>query len=121
MNELYLSDILKEKQWSVKESEEILKLIIAVKPKMDDGSHQKLKGIYHRTLLAARLRSAISAVYYGSRIESKSPNLEKLINNNKTEAERIIKEIENYASRYPIGEYDWKKDAELAKIYIDEN
>ena len=121
MNELYLSDILKEKQWSVKQSEEILKLIIAVKPKMDDGSYQKLKSIYHRTLLAARLRSAISAVYYGSRIESKSPNLQKLINKNKAEAERIIKEIENYASRYPIGEYDWKKDAELAKIYIDEN
>ena len=91
--------------------------LITVKPKMDDSSYQKLKSIYDRTLLAARLRSAISAVYYGSRIESKNPNLQKLINKNKTEAERIIKEIENYASRYPIGEYDWKKDAELAKSY----
>ena len=121
MNELYLSDILNEKKWSVMKSEELLKLIIDARSKMNIIDYQILKKMFDRTLLAARLRLAVSAIYYGSRIQPKSQELLEMIDNSKAEAIQIIKKIENYTGNYPIGEYDWKKDAELAKIYVKGN
>lgn len=121
MNELYLSDILKEKKWSVMKSEELLKLIIGAQSKMDILEYQNLKRMFDRTLLAARLRLAVSAIYYGSRIQPKSRELLEMIDNSRAEAIQIIEKIEKHACNYPIGEYDWKKDAELAKIYVKGN
>ena len=118
MNESYLEDILKEKKWSIKKTEELLSLLIDTKSHLDKKEYEKLERMFYRTLLTVRLRAAVAAVYYGDRIKPRTRNILNIIEENKSRAKKVIKNLENYNLSYPIGEYNWKKDYELAKIYI---
>ena len=75
--------------------------------------------MFYRTLLTVKLRAAVAAVYYGDRIRPRTRNILNIIEENKSRAKKVIKNLENYNLSYPIGEYNWKKDYELAKIYIN--
>ena len=119
MNESFLEDILKEKKWSIKKTEELLSLVHNIKSDLDKKEYEKLERMFDRTLLTVRLRAAVAAVYYGDRIKPRTINVQGIIEKNKSEANKIIKELENYSHSYPIGEYNWKKDSELAKKYIN--
>ena len=119
MNESFLEDILIEKKWSIKKTEELLSLVHNIKSDLDKKEYEKLERIFDRTLLTVRLRAAVAAVYYGDRIKPRTMNVLGIIEENKSEANKIIKELENYSHSYPIGEYNWKKDSELAKKYIN--
>ena len=119
MNESFLEDILKEKKWSIKKTEELLSLVHNIKSDLDKKEYEKLERMFDRTLLTVRLRAAVAAVYYGDRIKPRTMNVLGIIDENKSEANKIIKELENYSHSYPIGEYNWKKDSELAKKYIN--
>lgn len=119
MNESFLEDILKEKKWSIKKTEELLSLVHNIKSDLDKKEYEKLERMFDRTLLTVRLRAAVAAVYYGDRIKPRTMNVLGIIEENKSEANKIIKELENYSYSYPIGEYNWKKDSELAKKYIN--
>ena len=119
MNESFLEDILKEKKWSIKKTEELLSLVHNIKSDLDKKEYEKLERMFDRTLLTVRLRAAVAAVYYGDRIKPRTMNVLGIIEENKSEANKIIKELENYSHSYPIGEYNWKKDSELAKKYIN--
>ena len=119
MNESFLEDILKEKKWSIKKTEELLSLVHNIKSDLDKKEYEKLERMFDRTILTVRLRAAVAAVYYGDRIKPRTINVQGIIEKNKSEANKIIKELENYSHSYPIGEYNWKKDSELAKKYIN--
>tara|TARA_B100000959_G_scaffold282636_1_gene349513 strand:- start:789 stop:2510 length:1722 start_codon:yes stop_codon:yes gene_type:complete len=118
MNEEYLNDIISEKQYAVIKAEELLDLLNDSKKRLSKDQYEIFIGIFERTLLSARLRESIAAVYYGSRVKTKSEDLKIIIEKNKSRAQKIIKEIEDYNYSYPIGEYDWKLDAQLAKKYL---
>jgi len=119
MNESYLEDILKEKKWSIKKTEELLSLLHDTKSHLDKKEYEKLERMFYRTLLTVKLRAAVAAVYYGDRIRPRTRNILNIIEENKSRAKKVIKNLENYNLSYPIGEYNWKKDYELAKIYIN--
>jgi len=98
-----------------------LKLVDDVKSDINQIEYKKLKRMFERTLLTVRLRAAVAAVYYGARIKPNTLKVSQIIKNNKSEANKVIKEIEDYNLSYPIGEYNWKKDSELARVYINDN
>ena len=121
MDENILKDILKEKKWSINKAKELLRLVDDVKSDINHIEYKKLKRMFERTLLTVRLRAAVAAVYYGARIKPNTLKISKIIKNNKFDANKVIKEIKNYKFSYPIGEYNWKKDSELARVYINDN
>ena len=45
-------------------------------------------------------------------------HFQMIIDDNRSKARAIISEIENYNHIYPIGEYNWKLDGEIAKKYL---
>ena len=118
MNEEYLNDIIIEKKFSIAKAEELLNLVSTLKTSLTKKQYETFKGIFERTLLATKLRASIAVVYYGSRIELKSRDLKMIIDDNRSKARAIISEIENYNHIYPIGEYNWKLDGEIAKKYL---
>ena len=118
MNENYFFDILKEKSWSVEKAGELVELVQSLELKIDSTKYHELFRLLERTLLAAELRKSISTIYYGKRVLQKGDKIDIIINENQIKAKKIIDLIENYQFEYPVGEYNWKEDAQIAKTYL---
>ena len=118
MNEKYFFDIIKEKSWSVAKAEELMELVQCLESKIDSAKYHELFRLFERTLLAVKLRKSIAIIYYGNRVEHITDKINIIINENQTKANKIIDLIENYQFKYPVGEYNWKEDAKIAKTYL---
>ena len=120
MNEKYLSYIITEKEYGRRLSHEVLEKLNKIKDEFKtEVAFNDLYGTFERTMLSSELFKGMAKVYYSYRIYQRGESFRTLtviknivegMNEIKTAAENI----KNYDKDYPIGQYDWKKDADLA-------
>jgi len=124
MNEEYLSYVLTEKNYGEKLAQEVLTELSSLKNDFEyPDAYTNLYNTFERIEISSRLFSAMAKTYYGYRIynRGKSFRTEKVINtikNGLNELKTAAEKINAYDKDYPVGQYDWKNDADLAmKFY----
>ncbi|MDD2299541.1 MAG: hypothetical protein PHQ67_01175 [Fermentimonas sp.] len=124
MNEEYLMYIITEKEYGVNLAEASLNEIIKTKQYLSDEQYQKLYDYFYRTLITARLHKAVSTLYFGFRIYARgtsyqTANLIDLLSKSLGQTKEISGIINNYNKDVPIGQWNWKEDAEMALQYCE--
>jgi hypothetical protein len=125
MNEEYLSYIITEKEYACRLSAETLNILTNAKIDFkDSASYEDLYNTYERTEITSRLFCGLAKTYYGMRIFNRgekyiTPKLIKSIENGLQEIIRAVYDIKNYKKAYPVGQYDWKKDADAAMKFYE--
>ena len=124
MNEEYLSYVITEKEYGLKLAREILIELPQIKKDFkDEDAYNDLFNTFERTELSSKLFLGVAKAYYGNRIYNRgdayrSPFVIKTIIEGLDQIQTISNEIKKYEKDYPIGQYDWKKDADIAiKLY----
>ncbi|MPN43299.1 hypothetical protein SDC9_190858 [bioreactor metagenome] len=79
---------------------------------------------FNRTLLTAQLHKAVSTLYFGYRIYARgssyhSLNLIEVISKALEESKEISEIIKKYDKEVPMGQWNWKKDADIALQYCE--
>lgn len=124
MNEEYLSYIITEKEYGMYLAEASLNEIINARPYLSEKQYQELYDYFYRTLLTARLHKAVSTLYFGYRIYAKgvsyrTSNLMKLMDNALDESKEVASIIKNYDKKVPVGQWNWREDADMALQYCE--
>ncbi|NDP21032.1 MAG: hypothetical protein GZ091_08130 [Paludibacter sp.] len=124
MTEEYLKYIIAEKKYGVEKAQQALLLIEQTKTKIDAENYNQLYQLFYRTLLTAQLHSAVATAYWGYRIYTRggsfiTPELTETIHLALNEMKSTSQKIENYTEYYPIGQWNWKDDAKMARQYYD--
>lgn len=122
MNEEFLSYIMTEKEYGVSLAKASLFEVTKAKPYLSEDQYTELYDYFNRTLITARLHKAVSTLYFGYRIYAKgesfrNPGLIEIIDNALDESKEISGIIKNYDKDVPIGEWNWKEDANIALQY----
>jgi hypothetical protein len=122
MDSIYYNYILTEKKYGVRLASEALKEIEKTKDKLPAKDYEELYLLFKRTSLTARLHEVVCSAYYGYRIykreESFHPaGLKNRILLSLEKIECISEEMKLLKNTYPIGQYDWLKDADNALQY----
>lgn len=122
MDSLYLGYIITEKQYGVNLSKEALTEIERAKDLLDPSDYNDLYQLFKRTSLTAQLYEAVSTAYFGFRIYAKGKSyryksLEEQIRSALDRIDVITKEMKSMKGEYPIGQWDWLKDADIALSY----
>ena len=122
MDSTYYNYVLAEKKHGVKLASQALSEIENAKSKLVEEDYQQLYALFKRTSLTAQLHEAVSSAYYGYRIytreESYHPvDLKSKIQVSLKQIEQIAEEMQLLKNTYPIGQYDWLKDADKALQY----
>lgn len=78
--------------------------------------------LFKRTALTAQLYEAVSTAYFGFRIYAKGKsyryeNLEEQIRSALNRIDLVTDEMKGMQGEYPLGQWDWLKDAETALSY----
>ncbi|TKG96627.1 hypothetical protein EYV94_05090 [Puteibacter caeruleilacunae] len=125
MNVKYLNYIIKEKKYAVKQSVLALKEIEQAKPYIENiDRYEDLYQTFYRTMLSAKLFKCAAEIYYSNRILSNMDKAEEhdvvrgILNKALVDLEKISGQYETYSVEYPVGQYDWKKDLDVAKKYV---
>jgi len=125
MNEEYLSYIITEKEYGSKLAKEILNEISRIKNEVNDSSvYNDLFNTFERTELSSRLFLGMAKAYYGFRIFNRGESFRtkyimKTISEGFDEISNVSLEYKNYKKDYPKGQYDWKKDADIALEFFN--
>ncbi|SCD21302.1 hypothetical protein PSM36_2501 [Proteiniphilum saccharofermentans] len=124
MNEEFLSYVMTEKEYGVSLAEASLFEITKAKPYLSEDQYTELFDYFNRTLITARLHKAVSTLYFGYRIYAKglsyqNPKLIEIIGNALDDCKEISGIIKNYNRKVPIGQWNWKEDANMALQYCD--
>jgi len=124
MNEEFLSYIITEKEYGVKLAQESLSKIKDAEPFLSKEQYQNLFNYFNRTLLTAQLHKAVSTLYFGYRIYARgssyhSLNLIEVISKALEESKEISEIIKKYDKEVPMGQWNWKKDADIALQYCE--
>jgi hypothetical protein len=123
MNEEYLKYIIKEKQYGVKCAKDALGIITKGEQFLNkNNSYLGIYNLFYRSLLTAELYEATATAYFGYRIYARgsafqSDWLKQTMSKALSDMLRIASEIENYNSPVAAGQWNWKADAETARIY----
>lgn len=122
MDEEFLNYMLKEKKFGVEKASEALSNIKKAEPHLSTDKYEIIYHTFYRTLLTARLYEAVTKAYFGYRIYARgeayrTETLKKIIKEGLAGMKRVVKEMDGYKASYPLGQWDWKKDAETAKQY----
>lgn len=124
MNEEYLSYIIAEKEYGVKLAEASLNEITKTRPYLSGEQYQDLYDYFYLTLITARLHQAVSTLYFGFRIYARgssyqTSNLIELMSKSLNETKEISRIINNYEKDVPVGQWNWREDAEMALQYCE--
>lgn len=124
MNEELLSYIMTEKEYGVSLAETSLNEITKARPYLSEDQFTELFEYFNRTLITARLHKAVSTLYFGYRIYAKglsyqNPKLIEIIGNALDDCKEISDIIKNYNREVPVGQWNWKEDANAALQYCD--
>ncbi len=124
MTEEYLNYIIIEKNYGIEKAQQALSLIEQSKTKIDIEKYNQLYQLFYRTLLTTKLHSAVAKAYWGYRIYTRggsfvTPELSGTISQALNDINSISQTIENYKEYYPIGQWNWKDDAKMARQYYD--
>ena len=122
MDSLYLSYIITEKRYGVSLANEALADIERAKELLDPSDYKDLYRLFRRTALTAQLYEAVSTAYFGFRIYAKGEsyryeNLEEQIRSALNRIDIVTDEMKSMGGEYPLGQWDWLKDAETALSY----
>lgn len=124
MDSIYYDYILTEKQYGVKLAAQALSEIERVRHRLKPSDYDELFQLFNRTYLTARLHKAVCTAYYGYRIYQREPvyhpaGLKEQIASSLDDIENISKQMKQVEHTYPIGQYNWLKDADKAMQYRD--
>lgn len=125
MNEEYLSYVITEKEYGRRLATDALAMIGNLKDKFKDrSSYTDLYNTFERTELTSRLFLGMAKAYYGYRIYMRGQSfrtqaLVKTIGEGLKDISNVADKIKKYEKPYPLGQYDWKKDADIAMDFYD--
>lgn len=119
MDSTYYDYIVTEKRYGVRLAKEALDEVESAKPFLASDKYQQLYQLFYRTYLTASLHEAVATVYFGKRTcESKygspSPRIRQDIQTALVRITQIAHEMKQLTGTYPIGQYNWGHDADVA-------
>lgn len=126
MDEEYLQYVIREKDYGKRMAAEVLQSLSEIRKDFKTQSgYEDLYDTFERTELSGRLFSGMAKAYYGIRIYNRgnpfrTSALKKIISDGLKEMRDASEEIKNYNKSYPRGQYDWKKDADIATEYYNQ-
>lgn len=96
--------------------------IVQTKKFLSQEQYDNLYQLFYRTYLTAQLHEAVCSVYYGKRVlaskyGSQASVFRKEINAALKRVEHTAQLMKNMKGTYPIGQFDWGKDAVVALGY----
>ena len=125
MNAEYLSYVIKEKDYGVRVAEQSLREIRALRGLLEEERYAELAALYERTVLTARLHRAVAKAYFAYRVyvndadPRRRGQLAHTIWDGLDEAAAVAGQIRGYPGRVPVGQWDWREDADQADLYHD--
>lgn len=124
MDTSYYRYILHEKAYGVKLATQALSYIKEAYAHLSLADYLDLYQTFQRTLLTAQLYEAVSRAYWGYRIYARgkqfqTPELKASIRKGLDEMMELANQIKTYPYKYPIGQWNWKEDADMALHYHD--
>lgn len=123
INEEYFNYIAKEKEYGVLLAKQALDEIICARKLLKDSDYIQLKDYFTRTLLTAELHQSVAISYWGYRLYVNSKTvlpksvMDRIINS-LNKISDLAFQISCYSDNYPVGQWDWKGDAQVAMEYL---
>lgn len=117
MTEEYLDYVIAWERDCLREARRGLWHLRRARPVLTSRDYQELYDLYERSLMCLRLRSAAAVCWWGGRIEARGPEFQTRTLRRKCACARRQWDRERrryavYGKPYPVGTWDWKKDAE---------
>jgi hypothetical protein len=124
MDEEFLEYLITEKEYGVGKAQAALRYVEKAQAYMVADQYKDVYHTFYRTLLTARLYEAVTKAYFGYRIYARgesfrTQSLINIIRQGLDDILLLVNDMEQYKEPYPIGQWDWKKDAATAKSYYD--
>ena len=124
MTEGYLDYVIAWERDCLREARRGFRHLRRAHPVLTSRDYQELYDLYERSLMCLRLRSAAAVCWWGGRIGARAPEFQTRSLRRKTAVarRRLDRELRRYVAYgkpYPVGTWDWKKDAETAASYRD--
>ncbi|MEO1021808.1 MAG: hypothetical protein AAFW89_04640 [Bacteroidota bacterium] len=111
----FLTEVIKEKTYSVQLAGELLSDLKKLEPRFKDRqAYEELVHLYERTHLSAQLYAAGAAAYFGYRAFINDPDQSEIRNityNGLMESDRIADLISSYPFPGPAGQLNWANEA----------
>lgn len=122
MDKTYYQYIVAEKRYGVQLAKKALAEIVHTKKFLSQEQYDNLYQLFYRTYLTAQLHEAVCSVYYGKRVlaskyGSQASVFRKEINAALKRVEHTAQLMKKMKGTYPIGQFDWGKDAVAALEY----
>lgn len=124
MDATYYKYIVTEKRYGVQLAKEALADIEHTKKFLSQEKYNQLYQLFYRTYLTAQLHEAVCTVYFGNRVlhgqeNSQSPKIQQETQAAIGRLEHVIKQMQEMKGTYPVGQFDWGRDADIAlKSYL---
>jgi hypothetical protein len=123
MSEEYLRYIVTEKNHGVTLAEEAVRHIESARASLKAADYEELHHYFTRTLLTARLHRATASAYFGFRVWCRgdgyrSDFVRETVQSALAEMRLVAKLIRDYPAQPPIGQWNWRKDADQAEQYF---
>lgn len=124
MDSTYLYNIITEKQYGVHLASEALSLIEQAEGLLSQSDYKELYSLFKRTYLTAQLHEAAATAYYGFRLYERGEpyrydGLDSLLLYVIERIDTITDEMKTMKDTYPVGQWDWLEDVEMALYYKD--
>jgi hypothetical protein len=119
----YLRYVVKEKDYGARLAEMSLRQVRVLRHRLDPKRYEELDALFERTVLTATLHRAVAKAYFGYRLYVKEADprvrerLARTIWNGLDEAEAVSRQIRAYDGPVPVGQWDWRGDADQADLY----
>jgi len=122
MTEEYLRYIVTEKKHGVARAEDSTRHIQKAQPRLRAEDYEELHDYFQRTLLTARLYQATASAYFGFRTwcrggEQQADFVRQTTQEGLNEIKEVVPLIRDYPRKPPVGQWDWRKDADTAERY----
>jgi hypothetical protein len=122
MDEPTLRAVMTEKDFAVAAAERALHSIEAGKASLKSEDYQELRRYFGRTLLTARAWRATAGAYLGFRTWSRggvhrTPYVEGVVRKGLAEIAEVAPAIRAFPGPVPVGQWNWRKDADAAERY----
>jgi len=122
MDSAYLHYIITEKKYGVNLAKLALAKIEEAKPALSPQNFDELFQLFYRTYLTASLYEAVATAYYGFRVYARGvpyryKGLNELIKVALQEIDDITGKMKLLEETFPIGQWNWLKDADMALSY----
>jgi hypothetical protein len=122
MDSTFLNYILTEKRYGVELASQALSEIEQSKNLLETSDYNELFQLFKRTWLTTRLYEAVNTAYYGFRLFARGESfryqgLEEQIQLALVRINEVSDEMKALKDTFPVGQYNWLKDAETALSY----